>query len=578
MKYLQFSKDVRRLDERLRQLRDALQQALNQSEDLDLDSPFTHSRPNPLKRESEELVGDFNSTLKECREIVVSNVSLQRDRAGFIQNVVWGASTQKKVDDLRTRIQFHSQKIYLVIEPVQLRLATNIAGDVSEILFLMKQHLIPQQELIFGRIPGWLAARFCDALTKNAPTSYTDIAHFPLKDGFDALYRHFRQSTVQFVDAETGEQTVEQYLELLKAQWILESLKQSKSYREARPGSLYTRIIGQVEQRISKQYGRQDLVKFSDNDLAKMSSSAFLIWQPALENTSKRLLDQSGQEEKILELALSTPGGIRKHELFVFRRSATILRLVRNVLEDDSGISHPESEKINTHLDRLIPWYAIPTSSPTLSVEICSGNETGGTIYDFQNETDIFNFQRAITGYQVVYDMSRLQWALNKQRLRLGSNLLEGVARVQIWLWKPLTPMQAQSPDSPQLSTSPPSFNSGVSHWTNTTNATVAKVTQRCDSSAISVAENLNGDSVIAAAKPHLPSIVIFTKIEQKYSFLSIECKSIRCLLLTSSCANHMRSTSRIKSCGHILQVQERPLILPSICDRKPTWKLTWNL
>ena len=532
MKYLQFSKDVRRLDERLRQLRDALGQALEQSEDLDLNSLGTHSRPNPLKRESEELIGDFNSTLKECREIMVSNVSLQRDRAGFIQNVVWGASTQKKVDDLRTRIQFHSQKIYLVIEPVHLRLATNIAGDVSEILFLMKQHLIPQQELMFGHIPGWLAARFCGALAKNAPPSYKDIAHFPLKEGFDALYRHFRQSTVQFIDDESGEQTIEQYLELLKAQWILETLKKSKSYREARPGSLYTRIIGQVEQRISKQFGRRDILKPSDGDLAKMNSSAFLVWQPAMESTSKRLLDQSGQEEKILELALSAPAGIRKHELFVFRRSATTLRLVRNVVEDDSGISHPESEKINVHVDRLIPWYAIPTSSPTWSVEICSGNETGGTTYDFRNETDIFNFQRAITGYQVVYDMPKLQWALNKQRLRLGSNLLEGVARVQIWLWKPLVPMQVGLRESPQLSTSPSSSNSGISHWTNTTNATVAKVTQRCDSSVVSVAENPNGDSVIAAATPHLPRIVIFTKIEQKYSFLSIERKSIRYILL----------------------------------------------
>ena len=539
VKYLQFSKDVRRLDERLRQLRDALQQAVEQSDDLDLDAQGTYARSNPLKRESEELIGDFNSTLKECREILVSNVSLQRDRAGFIQNVVWNASTQKRVDDLRTRIQFHCQKIYLVIEPVQLKLATNIAGDVSEILFLMKQHLIPQQELLFGHIPSWLAVRFCDALAKDAPISYTDIARFPLKEGFDALYRHFRQSTVQFIDDETGAQTIEQWLELLKAQWILETLKQSKSYSGARPGSLYTRIIGQVEQRISKQYGRQDLVRFSDNELAKMSSSAFLIWQPALQSTSKRLLDQSDQEEKILELALSAPAGTRKHDLLVFRRSATTLRLVRNVVEDDSGASHPESEKINTHLDRFIPWYAIPSQSPTLSVEICSGNETGGTTYDFRNEADIFNLQRAITGYQVVYDLPRVEWALNKQRLKLGSNILEGIARIQIWLWKPLSSVQVQPLESPQLSTSASSSVSGNSHWTTTTNATVAKVTQRCDSSIVSVAENPDGDSVIAAATPHLPSIVIFTKIEQKYSFLFVTRKLIRSRLLDSARTNY---------------------------------------
>ncbi len=530
-KYLQFSKDVRRLGERLRQLRDAFQQAFDQSEDLDLDSTNAKSRQNPLKRESQELIGDFTTTLAECREILVRHVSLQRDRAGFIQNVLWAANVQKKVDDLRARIQFHAQKIYLIIEPVQLRLATNIAGDVAEILWLMKQHLIPQQELILGSIPGRLAARFSEALTKNPPTTYTTIAHLPLKEGFDTLYRHFRQSTVQFIDDESGEQTIEQYVELLKAQWILETLKQSIPYREARPGSLYTRIIGQVEQRISKQYGRQDLVTFSDEDLLNLNSSAFLVWQPAIEGTSKRLIDQSGQEEKILEVSLPTTAGIRRHDLLVFRRSATTLRLVRDAIEDDSGISHPESEKINIHLDRFIPWYAIPSSSPTLSVGICSGNETGGTTFDFRNETDIFSFQRVFTGYQVVYDMPRAQWALNQQRFKLGSNLQEGSGRAQIWLWNPLPSMQSQSLGSPGLPNSPSSSSSGKSQWTSTTNPTVAKVTDRCDSSIVSVTEDANGDSVIAAVKPHLPTIVIFTKIDKNYTFLSLERKSIQSMV-----------------------------------------------
>ncbi len=503
-----------------------MQQALDQSEDLDFDSTNTNPRQNPLQRESQELIGDFTATLAECREILVRHVSLQRDRAGFIQNVVWAASTQKKVDDLRARIQFHTQKIYLVIEPVQLRLATNIAGDVAEILWLMKQHLIPQQELVFGEIPEWLAARFCSALAKNPPPVYTDITHFPLKEGFDALYRHFRQSTVQFIDRETGEQTIEQYLELLKAQWILETLKRSMPYREARPGSLYTRIIGQVEQRISKQYLRQDLVVFGDNELAKLNSALFLIWPAEVESTSKRLIDQSGQEEKILEISLSAPAGIQKHDLLVFRRSATTLRLVRNAVEDDSGIAQPESEKVNTHVDRFIPWYAIPTSTPTSSVEICSGNGTGGTILDFRSESDIFGFQRAYLGYQVVHDMPRATWALNKQQLRIGSKVLEGTARLQLWLWKPLPCMQAQSLEPSRLSTSSSSSLSGNSQRTNTTNATVAKITQRCDSSIVSVAENSNGNAVIAAVKPHLPKMVLFTKLEGKYTFLSLERKS----------------------------------------------------
>ena len=526
-KYLQFAKDVRRLGERLRQLQDAFLQALVHNEEIDLDSSGTNSRKNPLERESQELVGDFNATLAECREILTRHISLQRDRAGFIQNVVWAASVQKKVDELRIRIQFHAQKIYLIIEPVQLRLATNIAGDVSEILYLMKQHLLPQQELVFGNIPEWLDARFREALKKNLPATYKDIKHITLKDLFDLLYRHFRQSTVQFIDHESGEQTIEQYLELLKSQWILETIRHSIPYRQARPGSLYTRIIGQVEQRISKQYARQDLVIFSESDLAKLNSSAFLIWQAEVEATLKRLIDQNDQEEKILEISLAAPNRFRKHDLLVFRRSPTTMRLVRNAVEDESDISHPESEKINTHVDRFVPWYAIPGST-NLMVEIRSGNETGGTTYDFRSEGHLFNFQRAFTGYQVVYDMPRTGWSLNKQQLKFGSKSLESTGRLQIWLWNPLPAMQTQPLRSPQLSTSPSSSLSGNSQWTNTTNATVAKVVQRCNSSIVSVAENNNGDSVIAAVKPHLPIILIFTKLEEKYTFLCLECKPFK--------------------------------------------------
>ena len=527
VKYLHFAKDVHRLDERLRQLQNAFQQALDQSEDIDLESNRIQSRRNPLERESQELVGDFNVTLVECQEIVVRHVSFQRDRAGFIQNVIWAASTQKKVDELRTRIQFHAQKIYLIIEPVHLRLATNIAGDVAEILFLMKQHLLPQQELVFGSIPDWLAAKFREALLKNSPAGCIDVEHISLREGFDALYRHYRQSTVQFIDHESGEQTVEQYLELLKSQWILETLKRSETYRQARPGSLYTRLIGQVEQRISKQFVRQDLVKFSENDLASLNSSAFLIWQPDTETTSRRLIDQNDQEEKILEISLAAPSGFRKHDLLVFRRSPTTMRLVRNAVEDDSDISHPESEKINTHVDRFIPWYAIPTPNPssTLSVEIRSGNETGGTMCDFRTESDTFAFQRAFTGYQVVYDKARMEWSLNKQQLKFGSKTLESTGRLQIWLWNPLPAMQAQSSIRPRPSMSPPSSLSSNSQRTHTTNATVARVVQHGDSSIVSIADNNHGGSLIAAVKPHLPIILIFTKLEDKYTYLCIECK-----------------------------------------------------
>lgn len=91
----------------------------------------------------------------------------------------------------------------------------------------------------------------------------------------------FTESTHQFKDPETGDQTIEQYLNFLKAQGILQILRNSEHFQQTRHGSLYRRSIAQVEQqRISKEYQQRDLVRFEEQELKTLNNAALLIWAP----------------------------------------------------------------------------------------------------------------------------------------------------------------------------------------------------------------------------------------------------------------------------------------------------------
>lgn len=88
-----------------------------------------------LEREAKELIGDFNATLTECREILEDNRGIIKDGAGFVQNVIWGTSTQTRVDELRKRIQLHIQKIELFMGSVRLEQSNTIVDGIQEILY-----------------------------------------------------------------------------------------------------------------------------------------------------------------------------------------------------------------------------------------------------------------------------------------------------------------------------------------------------------------------------------------------------------------------------------------------------------
>lgn len=521
MKY--FIRDVQLLEKRLWRLAQALEDALERYEHPEIDA-------RELKCDLQDLVGDAGQTIDEAKDLARNHISIQRNAAGFIHNVVWAAHAEPKAENLRKAMQFHAQKIFLVIEPVNLKLLTTIDGKMDEMLAKLDQLLERSGVVPYAlpALPGWLDTRFREALFTDQPIPFEQPSNIPLREGFDALYLHYRESTYAFRDQETAEQTAEQYLNLLKCQSLVNVLRSGDQF--VRAGSLYPRLLKQIEQRIIREHQRTDIIRFQDEELIRLSPTAFLIWPPQQVVEVRNATDPNHDEHILLRLTLPTPLVGEKDSVVVFRTGPATLRIARRS-SDRAGTPYYENEHYNIHQDAFVPYYAIaehptaprrhsaaPLPQPlSFSISIYRGNATGAIDYRLGSDADVYNFQRAVTGYQVVFDKS-VTWGIKQSGIR--GQLSRGKGRMQIWHWKPLEELATASEQvtSPTTSTSSP-----TSHDSTTSDAVVERLVQRRDTSVYTVdARNTSGPVICAITPPH-PVIVIYGKSNEIYTYYHIE-------------------------------------------------------
>ncbi|OCL09411.1 hypothetical protein AOQ84DRAFT_22704 [Glonium stellatum] len=519
IRYLAFKQDVSRLEDRLTQLQRVFERASTEIDDPDI--YLRQETNNRLKVESVELVGDFKATLTECRQLLQKHIKFDGKKASILDSAFWGLSTQAQVVELRNRIQFHTQKIYLIIEPVQLGLIVDIAGNVNEILELLRNHIGLASEPL-PPLPSFLECRFRNALRRNSPTQNTDSDYIPLKEGFNALYEHYRHS---MPSSELDAQTVDQYLSLLKAHWLVEALTRSKSFRDTRPGSLYRRMIAQVEQRISRQYARQDIIRYSEKELAGLNDAAFAIWPEKKVVLLPPLTEPKGREEKLIALSLSEQPGYRKQDLIFFRVKDKILRLVLSNTFENPSLPVEQLEKtINLDHDGLVPWYTISPSSPTRRIEITDGKGAGGKVYELKDRTDAFHFQQAFVGYEVASYSDKVvcNFTVATGKFSLPEHL-DGFGETQLWQW-PMPPDGVNN-----NATSPSASETTYLHSTSseTTHTAATMIATGLDPTIVSVLQDQDRASVVAKLPPP-PLLVAFTKKGSSYTMWNLEIEGLK--------------------------------------------------
>jgi hypothetical protein len=266
--------------------------------------------------------------------------------------------------------------------------------------------------------------------------------------------------------------------------------------------------------------------------LKDLNTAAYLIWPVEQIEPDVLPTDRREGEQLILKLSLPTISGNDKGNLVLFRTRLTTMRIARPLFNRTGTISSYEIEKFNIHSDKFVPFYTIAGNSLTLAqcrlpspewrsnATIYQSNNAGATSYEIIGESDMLNFQRAFTGYQVVFDKT-VDWALHN-----SGKVPSGKGKLQIWHWKPLTEESAAPADLLSTPASPTtSAQSPGSRFSGTTDAVVGKVLQGRDVSRISVQEKTETESVVCVTATPLPVMVIYTENEGVYTYYHVECE-----------------------------------------------------
>ena len=329
-----------------------------------------------------------------------------RHGLSFVKNAVWHLSVMPNVVNLRERIKFHMIKMEFVMEPLRNGLMKDISMSVDIIMANMADihaHLIqgtPVTQLRCPPIPPTLHAKFEDALSYNAPRALSDSRDASVELLFDVLHRTFLKSTFSYHGlAVSGIQTIQQYLNLVKAQFLLEKL-QADHWLNSR--YYYARSARLLELKIRVEFRRKDIKIYPEDELQGLGADLYQIWDsyehlyPA---TNSGENDIGVPLEEILLLHLVPEDRQRRQDLIVFRQSDHDFRLVRRTLIGPNSEAFNDRDSVNTHHYRYIPWYGIPTNTiSTTRVEIRNSASMDSLFYTFSNDAG-----RSMTSHHILF-------------------------------------------------------------------------------------------------------------------------------------------------------------------------------
>ena len=543
VKYLQFGRDISSLGFSLQQLELIIKNAQKQSPEKPWRREADSSTATILNTLS-EVTGDFKRTLHDCERLLSDNSKFQRSATSFVDNVVWHSSTERVVNHLRQRVNFHLTKINFIARPFELQLLLGIHRELQQVkkdVAALKGVLIPDTAQSIhpaspkshdGRfhIHPDLAKRFERALACK-PDSGQGHDHVPLKEGFDAIAFHLASSTVKFKPSPGPGQNIPeetQFVNLLKSGWIMEKLKGSDYLQSAGPESLWLDYMRELENEISDQLSRLDTGELeppTPDVILRLPDNCFSIW--GYEDSLPRpavLAEQRPLEEKILELALPSLYDNRRSTLTIFRKSDVAFRMVSTTKDEQNKDFHSEeSMDVNMNLNRFIPAFATPHDGEAVNNNVLLCNSQGQDLkwYHFQDSSAVAEFQRALMGYRVSNDMSNISWHIEFSKF--NKKAISGKARLQFWHLKPLPNLLSSvdattsegSDSSAGASPQSPSGSANLRRfWTSSTLALSG-------SSIAAPVTGSRGDG-IALTRPELPVLVIFTRCERKYTFFHI--------------------------------------------------------
>lgn len=420
----------------------------------------------------EEIIGDYHSTLEDCKQLLHENREFRMPR-NIAYNFEWTLIIQPKVDHLRKRLDAHNSKIAILLKPLELSLLSEIHHDLAARIDAVHQSVLHLHGLLIPDVAQAISDQDVEAGTMipipsdveirfHAAADATKLDHsrspsFPLQAGADALVAHLDQSTKCFSPGRFLNQrspSAKQYLSLLKCVWIVERLEKSDALRSIDQDSQWPGYIAQLKEEVLNQCERfnvQESERLLIPDLSNLTAADdYSIW---VEESIETLISPHVQEqlEEVLKIPLPSPRGTERH-ITVCKIDTTRYRLVEAITQSDSQVRTSRSPKFSMEVDlrslNLTPIYATPSSRPrAFELLIHSGSTQINPT--FSEAKYLYQLQHLLTGYKVYerYDqaMVTVQLVLSGQ-----TKPLEEHGRIQLWLPKPFQTSSATT--SPSVS------------------------------------------------------------------------------------------------------------------------------
>jgi hypothetical protein len=430
-----FIKDkVSRLDVLIQESRDLL--LLSELADL------------PPQDGREQLVGpEFIETLNECERFCDHH---RGKKWTLAQKLLKAQEVEEQSAKLRKKLRRHLQGVDMLTQLIQLELLKEIYTMSSEVEYVRRNSAgVPQQPSSAAPVvPCSISDLLHSAIKTNPPAGIVDVEQLPLWETLGQACRFQRLSMRDLTDLELelhpnpSAYRAEQYLNLLKAQWLVGVIQRSRSLQEKTPGRAYQRSLIALQGRIADRYlTLRDWEPEDDNDVAfslaallDLPLSAFDIWPapPPPPDVSHR---RPGETE-LLRFSRAKPAGFTE-ELVLFRTGPTSLRLVDRRISSNPYHGKQQTQRmIDTHVDRLIPTYALKLAEGKADWSVRLTNSMGHSEpqCEFNDLCEALKFQMALTGYSVeLIKASSIPMSFGRKR-KVGVTPQDALGCLQIWV------------------------------------------------------------------------------------------------------------------------------------------------
>ncbi|PMD42878.1 hypothetical protein L207DRAFT_563707 [Hyaloscypha variabilis F] len=435
-----------------------------------------------------DIIGDYRRTLQDCDQFLKDKERFSWE-GDFVNNIIWNFSIASEVQTLKDRVAFLNIKLMTVLKTLDLRMANQLHINIFRIHQDLALRIDSAQDDIIHAVQAagddileYLRSKNGDPSIASNPryssnaiivpyalqnlfeiqlrgSSFdADQDQFPLVLGLDAAIYHIY--TADSITADSKDMKRErQWLAIYKAHWMISKVKSGREYKDAcsmRATNNFERQMNEIGITVASYVKRFEielsgLVRSSglnsaipdEGVIIQLFSETPEMWLPPVQQTRPTPTWELEYSENIMDVALCGPYRDFDQSLHLFKLTDVDFKLViTDTPKPPPGNSHVALQKTNNIMNvdirrsRFIPLYAASTSPNHGPLNITFQGDhlaSGSSALVFKKRTELFKFQHAITGHQVVHESLGIKVVTYAASRIIGGNQVEYSGRLQLW-------------------------------------------------------------------------------------------------------------------------------------------------